>query len=184
MTQIFAIEAKNGEIVAGAKVSLLDEETKSRLGLDQGSRASLKGALSEYVATKVEYRNLGLFLLLTDKEVEWAKQRNVDYLVAELETTNPISTWTHIREGMTLVGIREAGAGIPNPYFVAVKDLKTSKVNGSGDKNPEWKEIEVGADSCRELKKLFADGWMGVDIKGVDENVTDLSTPWTTVLEK
>lgn len=186
-TKVFIVKDESGEIVAGAKIKILDQETADRLGLSRGSLVGLMGVLLEYTAIRESDRNKGILGNLTSKRLEWAKERGADYACTELEIINPVSIWTKIRDGFTLVDIREPGAGIPHPYFVAVKVLtEKSDQKVFGDiVTPQWKEVEVGTNSYKELKSLFADGWVGVDIKGSDEQgFENLNIPWTLILEK
>ena len=183
ITQVF-IAKDNEQIIAGAKIKMLDETEKVRLGLDQGDFEKQNGAILEYTAVKEEYRNKGLLADLTNKRIDWAKEHGATYICSEAEMINPISVYTKLRDGFVLVGVREPCDGIPHPYFVEVKKLNLNDNETTSDFKPEWKEVIVTAESFDELKKLFAEGWIGVDIKSSSEGSEVLSVPWILVMEK
>ncbi len=189
ITQIFVTKNDEGQIIAGAKVKMLDDEEKVRLGLERSGFEDQIGALLEYAAVEEEYRNNKLLVNLTQKRINWAKERNATYVCSEAEITNPISIYTKIRDGFVLTSVQEPAPGATHPYFVEIKSLKKLEKNGASKKNsndhiPEWKEVVVTAESFEELKKLFTDGWTGVDIKGASEEPEKLTVPWTLIMER
>lgn len=182
-TQIFMVRDSNNAIIAGAKVKKITPDVQSRLGLDKGDLAKQIGVLLEYTVVREDKRNSGILSLLTQKRLDWSKEHGAEYACAEVEITRPISAYTKIRDGFVFVGIQEPGAGIPDPYLVAVKPIiKDASTNESTKKKHdqfEWKEIEINENSEKDLAKLFMDGWVGVDIKSNSE-----TCPWTLILEK
>jgi predicted GNAT family acetyltransferase len=176
-TQVFVVRDEKGEVVAGSKVKKIEEETRSRLRLDVGDYAGKQGALLEYTVVQKDLQNKGLLQELTKTRVEWAKEKNIEFVCAEVEITRPVSAWTKIRDGFVMVGLNDPGEGIPEPYFVAVKPLTEQKKEVT--KKPEWKEIVVSEETKEELKGLFSDGWVGVDVKFDNEE-----GPMTLILEK
>lgn len=190
LTQVYLVKDGSGEIIAGAKVKMLDAAEKNRLGLEQGNFANQSGALLEYAAVKKEYRNNKILADLTKKRIEWAKEHGATYVCSEAEITNPISIYTKIRDGFVLVNVQEPSAseGVVHPYFVEVKNVAPNegeaRKEASSAFTPEWKEVLVTEESFSELKSLFVDGWIGVDIKGADEDPEKLRLPWRLVLER
>lgn len=188
ITQIFVAKNDEGQIVAGAKAKMLDDAEKVRLGLESSDFKNQIGALLEYAAVKKEYRNNKLLADLTKKRIDWAKEHKATYVCSEAEITNPISIYTKIRDGFVLASVQEPAPGAIHPYFVEIKNLNPNENEISGNNSnssiPEWKEVVVTEKSFEELKKLFADGWRGVDIKGADEEPEKLSVPWTLIMER
>jgi hypothetical protein len=186
LTQVFVIRNTKGEIVAGAKVKKLDTSEKERLGLTDGELATKEGALLEYTAVKEAYRNNRLLADLTQKRIEWARSHESEYVCSEAEITNPISVYTKIRDGFTLIGIREPVEGIPEPYFVEYKNLDSiqNAVSTPDAVDSELKEIMVSKESYAELADLFAHGWVGIDIKGSPLSPEKLEMPWTLILSR
>jgi len=183
LTKIFVVKDERSEVVGGAKIKKLTVSDKGRLNLNEGFLLNQSGVLLEYEAIRDDYRKQGLLSILTQKRIDWAKEHGAEYACAEVEITRPISAYTKIRDGFVVVGIKEAGEGIAEPYFVLLKqisggDTVVNKSKQAKDK-VEWKEVEVNEDSCEELRGLFSDGWIGVDMKPKSEEM-----PWILILEK
>lgn len=185
-TQVYVIRDSTGEIIAGAKVAVLTSDDKSRLGLSQERFKNDTGALLEYAAVKEEHRNKKLQADLSEKRIAWARERGASYICSEAEINNPISIYTKIRDGFVLVSIQQSdpGEGTVLPYFVELKFIDEERGGGEDKELPEWREEVVTDDSFEELNTLFDAGWVGVDIKGADEALENLTVPWTLVLER
>ncbi|MBI4225103.1 MAG: GNAT family N-acetyltransferase [Candidatus Sungbacteria bacterium] len=183
ITRIFVVRDANGDVVGGAKVKKLGEEDKHRLGLNKNQLMHKDGVLLEYSAVREDHRKRGLFSILTQKRIDWAGQHDAKYVCSEIEITRPISVYTKIRDGFTLVGIKEPGAGILEPYFVAFKQIGENEPATEKNKDekvqPEYMEMEINENSYQELKRLFSEGWVGVDAKFEGESI-----PWILILEK
>jgi hypothetical protein len=185
LTQVFVAKDGTGEIIAGAKVTILNDGEKNRLGLAHGSFENQQGALLEYAAVKEEHRSAGMLGDLTEQRIAWAREHGAAFVCSEAEITNPISIYTKIRDGFVLASVQPPSEGVVHPYFVETKSL-----NPKGDEKTsatpalEWKEVTVTEGSFDELKALFSDGWIGIDIKGADESPERLTVPWTLILER
>ncbi len=181
-TKIFVIKNGSNEIIGGAKIKKLTEEDARRLGLNKGPFSNQDGALLEYTVVREDYRNQGLLTELTQKRIDWAKERGIDYVCAEIAIDTPISAHTKIRDGFMFIDIRMPGAGISVPYFIAVKPLYQESKTAENEVNkeqPERKEVEVNETSFEELRGLFDEGWVGVNIKLGGE-----SDAWILILER
>lgn len=177
-TQVFVVRNTEKEIIAGSKIKKLDEHTKQRLGLEGVEYDDKEGVLLEYAAVREDERKKGILTLMGKEFIQWIHENNVSYASAEVEVMRPISAHTMMREGFRIVGLKEPGEGIPEPYFVAVKFMDETgqqKTPFSG----EGKEIVVSEDTEEELRKLFAEGWQGVGVKFENQE-----GPMTLILEK
>ena len=152
-------------LVAGGKVTILNDEEKKRLEPNTELHSE-KGALLEYVAVKEESRNQHILLDLIKRRTDWAQQHGVRNLYSELELDNPISSIPKVKNGFKIYSVHPSGAGISTPYLVLRKDISgTSVENKSSETSmPEKKELFVTEDSYDELAQLFSDGWVGIDI--------------------
>lgn len=185
LTQVFAIEDAEGAIIATGKVTVLNDEQKARLGFDTGAFEGQKGALLEYTAVAEAHRNNRLLAALTEQRIAWAREQGASFVCSEAEITNPVSIYTKIRDGFVLTGIKPPFEEIPHPYVVEVKGIAPHQDEAATARTtPVWKEAVVTEDSFEELQALFADGWVGVDIKGAAEDPEHLGMPWTLILEK
>ncbi len=187
--QLFVLKDIGGNIVGGIKTKVLDEADKERLSINIGALASKNGILLEYAAIKEELQNQGLVKPLWNKAAGWGKEHGAEYMASEAEIDNPRSVYIQLRGGSKIVSIQPPGMGVPNPYFVLI-DYATEPSPSEDDK-PEWQEVVVTPESYDELKQLFGDGWVGVDIKGPPENPDNddswdkfQKNKWTLILEK
>ena len=174
-TRVFGIKNNAGELVAGAKVTLLSDFDKERLGFVDNDYATKKGALLEYTAVKEDDRRKRLLAQLTKARLEWAKEKNVEYMCTECELENPISAHAKTVDGFKFIDVREPGMGVVNPYMVAVKSLTDNLPIVSGEK----KKILITKDSKDELRKLFDEGWVGIDAQ-----IPYQSESWTMIMQK
>lgn len=186
LTQLFLIHNKHKEIIAGAKVVKMTIIEKRRLGLTGSEFTSKEGVLLEYTAVGEQYRNNGLLKELTDRRIQWAFDHGADYVCSEAEITNPVSVYTKIRDGFVLIGICASAEGIARPYFVEYKNLKPENPysNTIETSVTKLREVIVTEDSFADLSDLFADGWIGIDIKGNQSEPEMLETPWTLIMRR
>jgi GNAT superfamily N-acetyltransferase len=180
-TQVFVAKSPAGEIIGCAKVKNIDQRTQQRLGLDQTPLAHRRGVLLEYTVVRPDYKNQGVQKQLTEQRMQWGKDQGAEYFCAEAEINNPVSVYTKIRDGFVVTDVREPGEGIVHPYFVQIKQLEKQAPTPP---DAQWQEVEVDENSYDKLKALFNHGWIGVDIKGAQEDLKNLSVPWVLVLEK
>ncbi len=185
-TKVYIIRNAGGEIIAGGKVKLLGPEDRQRLGLDAASFQGQSGALLEYTVVKEGSRQKGLQTTLTEKRTEGAKEHDAKFLCTELSILRPIALYPKIRDGFTLIGIRdvEPEIGIEEPYFVAVKSLADQPKPPADATTPEWQEVEITPDSYEHLKALFNEGWVGIDMKETPDSFKKFGLPWILILEK
>jgi hypothetical protein len=180
-TKIFIAKDADGRLMGGAKVKMIDERTRHRLGLDVGEYAHQIGVLFEYEVVREDERRKGLLKPLTEPRVEWAKKRNATYLCAEIAVTTPVSGFIKAEhQGFRYIGIKEPGEGITDPYFVIVKDIaEHSPTPQNKPANIERKEVAVNEHALDVFQPLFADGWVGVGA-----TLSSDEKSWSLLLEK
>lgn len=199
-TQIFAVrDMQTTEIVAGAKVTVVDEQTATRLQLSEQLQTR-RGVLGEYGFVREGVRGNGVLEKMTNQSLEWARAKGVEYMCAELSTTDPRAIGVQLRKsgGFVLLGVCPPGAGIETPYFVAVRPVDSDKEgcwrdlgfstpsefapSDDGSKY-EWDELPLDT-SFETLQKKFSEGWYGVDLRGTIDQGTESSVPWSIVFER
>ncbi len=179
-------------LVAGGKVTILNEEEKKRLETNSELHAE-KCALLEYVAVKEESRGKHILLDLIEKRLDWAEKNEVRYMYSEMELDNPISSIPKVKKGFKIYSVRPSGAGISTPYLVLRKDMSEipTATESSETNTLEKTEVLVTEDSYNELAQLFNDGWVGIDITADEQLLTvdhispdKKQAPWKLTLER
>lgn len=151
-TQIFAVRNERGEIIAGARVALLQKRTESRLGLDEGLSKFRRGALLEYVVCEIDICNPISVYSKLKEEV-----------------------------GFKIVGVKGPGAGISEPYFVVLKSISPSfpiftkndfdescepvrvKIKELNTKIPKEQLKKEVDELFLSLGDLFREGWVAIE---------------------
>ncbi len=200
-TQIFAVrDIQTTEILAGAKVTVMDSNMANRLQLSEQMKQR-KGVLFEYTFIKESLRDQGTMDVLMSQRMEWAKKQEAIYVCTELGVDDPRAIWVKLRksDNFVLIGVCPPGEGIETSYFVAARpvdivpedqwarlglqqptDLRDSTVDPV---SYEWDELPLGS-SFEMLQKKFDEGWYGVDLRGTIDQDTESSVPWSIVFER